>query len=193
MVWLLNRNKIRKVKEALSIPVVANGNVLTHQDVEQCIADTQVDGVMSAEGNLYNPALFEPLNRSAAKVYRASLPFELLAQLDDIDGRYKPPSCGAPAFYPISQLSLQYLAIVKSLNTQTGLSAVKAHLFRMWKPIFTAGKHLDMRESLSKISGIAQDKDVWRNIVQAYVKLTEELASRLKVSNWVICASGLFF
>lgn len=51
-------NIIRKVKEALRIPVVANGGIATFADIERCLAYTGANGVMSSEALLENPALF---------------------------------------------------------------------------------------------------------------------------------------
>ncbi|HKB84960.1 MAG TPA: tRNA dihydrouridine synthase DusB [Ignavibacteriaceae bacterium] len=49
---------IPKIKEAVSIPVVLNGNVLTAEDVKRAFDETNADGVMIARGAIGNPWIF---------------------------------------------------------------------------------------------------------------------------------------
>ena len=49
---------IRKIKQHLSIPVIANGNVAVFEDIQKCLDETGCDAVMSAESLRRNPALF---------------------------------------------------------------------------------------------------------------------------------------
>lgn len=57
---LADWSMIRYLRENLPPETVifANGNILQHDDVQECLEATGADGVMSAEGNLYDPSVF---------------------------------------------------------------------------------------------------------------------------------------
>ena len=54
-------DQVLKIKQVVTdIPIIANGNIITYQDIQNNLEFTKADGVMSAEGILDNPALFLP-------------------------------------------------------------------------------------------------------------------------------------
>ncbi|KAJ6238439.1 tRNA-dihydrouridine(16/17) synthase [NADP(+)]-like [Anaeramoeba flamelloides] len=53
-----NWGAIARVKESLTIPVIANGSIETLQDYEDCLKESKADAVMVAMGCLNNPWLF---------------------------------------------------------------------------------------------------------------------------------------
>ncbi|KAG5513307.1 hypothetical protein PMAC_001370 [Pneumocystis sp. 'macacae'] len=54
----VNLDAIKLIKESLSIPVVANGDVFTLSDANSIAKYTNANGIMSSRGILSNPALF---------------------------------------------------------------------------------------------------------------------------------------
>lgn len=137
---LADWEKIRAVKEAVSVPVFANGNILYHSDIAKCLDATGADGVMSAEGNLYNPSLFSP----------------------------------RVATYRHANLALEYLEIVKSLKTPTSSGAIKAHLFKLYRPALDRNK--DLRDQLGKVHGKPGSN------VEDFFAIAREMKLRMDVS-----------
>ena len=57
-----DRNAIKRVKDAVSIPVIGNGDVFTAEDGMRMLDETGCDFVMVARGALGNPWIFRELN-----------------------------------------------------------------------------------------------------------------------------------
>ena len=146
------------MKEAVSVPVIANGNILFHSDIAACLAATRADAVMSAEGNLYNPALF------------------LAAPLAAPDPAL-PAAWGLAAptglHPPHTRLALEYLDIVAGLKTHTSPGAIKAHLFKLLRPAL--GRETDLREQLGRVRGKGRD------VLPKYEAIVREMDARMLV------------
>ena len=62
------RPYIKAIKEALKVPVLANGDIRSLAEAHACLEATGADGVLSAEPLLSNPALFsDPRVRAAER------------------------------------------------------------------------------------------------------------------------------
>ncbi len=57
-----NRDWIKKVKEGVSIPVIANGDIFSPQEAKTVLEATGCDGVMVGRGSLGNPWLIPQIN-----------------------------------------------------------------------------------------------------------------------------------
>ena len=142
------------MKEAVSVLVFANGNILYHSDIDKCLRATGADAVMSAEGQLYNAALFAPA-QSASSLHSSPLAFDTGLHI------------------PHTDLALEYLSIVQGLKTKTPMSAVKGHLFKLMRPALSREK--DLRERLGKVRNTEQ-------AIVEYIGIVEELKTRMEVS-----------
>ena len=157
---LADWDKIRAVKQAVSIPVFANGNILYQSDINACLKATGADGVMSAEGQLYNPALFAGIER----------PYNSTTYNSEILERHPRHA----------DLALEYLSIVSDLKSATSVSAIKGHLFKIMRPGLI--RELDLREKLGRVK-INQRK--LKEQLSAYTLICEEMKMRMEVMRFL--------
>jgi tRNA-dihydrouridine synthase 1 len=139
---------IKYIRDNLPREVVmfANGNILWHEDVERCIAATGVDGVMSAEGNLHNPAIFEtsqdwdkrfPRMDKMGREYLDIIRHEILPHL---------PLQEILAQEPSKRSRKKLNELFKDAN----LTAIKSHLFKLWHSLLP--KYTEVRSMVGQAS-----------------------------------------
>ncbi|KAG8896294.1 hypothetical protein FRC00_006156 [Tulasnella sp. 408] len=151
---LADWTQIAAVKKAVSVPVFANGNVLYAEDVERCLSATGADAYMSAEPQLHNPGIFYNAQSDSKS-----------SPADEEQGRSTHP--------PHATVALEYLSIIRSLQTPTASSAIKAHLFRLFYPAFLRPENHDLRNRLGAIS--------WqRDGLEGYEDICKEMDKRMK-------------
>ncbi|XP_075920552.1 tRNA-dihydrouridine(16/17) synthase [NAD(P)(+)]-like, partial [Petromyzon marinus] len=108
---LADWDQIRAVRLAVRIPVLANGNVSSLGDAQRLAEYTGARGVMSAEGLLHNPFLFE--GGSPPPVWEAAAEFLSLEEELQNDGRGQGRGLGGG-------------------GGAHRASRVRSHLYRLW-------------------------------------------------------------
>lgn len=142
---LADREIIRSVKEAVAVPVIANGDIYTADDALAMLRETGADGVMVARGAVGNPFIFR----------------EIAAALDG-----KPCPAPTPAERieaALLQLSFsieqkgEALAVVEGrkqiagyLKGQRGASALRGK-------IHTASTFAEMKEALAEALALSEE------------------------------------
>lgn len=82
----VNFDEIARAKQAVNIPVVANGGVFDEASAEKLLNETGADGIMLARGALYNPQLFAILTGRETDSKKEMI----LEQLEDTSRLFSP-------------------------------------------------------------------------------------------------------
>eukprot|EP01130_Rhizamoeba_saxonica_P003770 TRINITY_DN1565_c0_g1_i1.p1 TRINITY_DN1565_c0_g1~~TRINITY_DN1565_c0_g1_i1.p1 ORF type:complete len:373 (+),score=53.07 TRINITY_DN1565_c0_g1_i1:37-1155(+) len=82
---IANWDAIKAIKENLQIPVISNGNIQQYGDIQACMDYTGVDGVMSAQAMINNPAFFDGKNHNPCDII-----LEYFDICDELEGLWRP-------------------------------------------------------------------------------------------------------
>lgn len=127
----------------------ANGNVLYPEDITRCLKETGVDGVMSAEGNLYNPGVFAA---------------------EDSSDKDK-------AFPRVDVILREYYEIIKRVGPESPASrkTMKSHVFKILRPFLS--NHTDIRSIVASMSGKATLEEWDEKVIKPVEKIVNKLCS----------------
>ncbi|CUS24963.1 LAQU0S22e01134g1_1 [Lachancea quebecensis] len=124
----------------------SNGNILYPEDISRCMNEIHCDAVMSAEGNLYNPGVFNT---------------------DFINDKEK-------TFPRVDKLLREYFEIVKSCEgSHASKIAMKSHFFKILRPFLP--EHTDIRSSLASMSAKSSFQEWDDKVVKKVEDVVQEI------------------
>lgn len=171
---LADWNIIKKVKEALSIPVFANGNIQRMEDAEDCLKFTGVDGVMSAEGL--------QLDKLFIFGYLYILSSYLISKLFFSLGLLYNPALFKSLHVPAWIIIDEYLEICRTSSIISNVF-IKAHLFKMVHLSLQQPEHHDLRKQLSKAVKL-EEFQAFSNELRKRFETNEDQIVEMKGTNY---------
>jgi len=157
-------NAIKRVKDALEVPVVGNGGVETTLDALKLMEFTGCDAVMSSEALLENPAIFHPKHIAQAQLV-------LTGGKGINSNEEEEESIQEHAAKQLS-FAFEYMELVSLYPPVQGQTSVKGHLFKMLHRLLSV--HPDLRSTLA----LAKSKN-WSDIMI----MLEELCKRYSIEH----------
>lgn len=174
---------IRYIRENLprEIVVFANGNVLWQEDVARCIKETGVDGVMSAEGNLHNPAVFQTDADWGKRFPRMDV---VGREYLGIIREFVVPNLGLDEIQ-VDTKRAKRMAEVALMDPS--MTPIKSHLFKLWHTLLP--RHTHVRDLLAR-SAARVGEDVLAAFENCLKEVEKVIAKELEVNPEVLDADG---
>ena len=141
-----NRNHIKILKENLSIPVIANGDIFCVEDFVKVIDKTKADGVMLARGAMGNPFLFKEIKDYINK------------------GFYEKPS----STQIIDQLIEQYKLELKYKKEKLVVTQMRKHLSWYIKGLENSSKIRDLVNKLNTIEEVMDALEKYKSTLKGW-------------------------
>lgn len=141
-----NWNHIKILKENLSIPVIANGDIFCVEDFIKVIDKTKADGVMLARGAMGNPFLFKEIKDYINK------------------GFYEKPS----STQIIDQLIEQYKLELKYKKEKLVVTQMRKHLSWYIKGLENSSKIRDLVNKLNTIEEVMDALEKYKSTLKGW-------------------------
>lgn len=139
-------NHIKILKENLSIPVIANGDIFCVEDFVKVIDKTKADGVMLARGAMGNPFLFKEIKDYINK------------------GFYEKPS----STQIIDQLIEQYKLELKYKKEKLVVTQMRKHLSWYIKGLENSSKIRDLVNKLNTIEEVMDALEKYKSTLKGW-------------------------
>ncbi|OBA26240.1 FMN-linked oxidoreductase [Hanseniaspora valbyensis NRRL Y-1626] len=153
---------VSKVKDSEGIEeqvVISNGNMIYPEDINKVLEYTGCDAVMSGEGALYNPGIYN---------YTEDDDVTTAEGLDKIKNK---------VFPRVDFILKEYYEIVLSVKDQSpaSMKSFKSHVFKLLRPFFE--KELDLRNEFGPMNKIFDESEEFKQWID---KITKRIDQRIE-------------